>query len=118
MKTVKTIMLSFLLISFSLVGCAQKGNTKEVTFKTSGQCSMCKERIENALAYEKGVVNSNFNTETKELTVKFKPSKTNEEAIKKAVSKLGYDIDDVLADPKAYDKLPPCCKKNSGSTKH
>lgn len=28
----------------------------------------------------------------------------------KIVSQLGYDADDIKADPKAYAKLPKCCK--------
>ncbi|MEI7594766.1 MAG: heavy-metal-associated domain-containing protein [Bacteroidota bacterium] len=113
MKTLKTIVLSFLLFSFGLFGCAQTAGTVEKTFKTSGQCGMCKDRIEKMLAYEKGIVSSDFNVETKELTVKYKSNKTNEAEIKKAVSKLGYDIDDVMGDQVAYEKLPPCCKKPS-----
>ena len=33
--------------------------------------------------------------------------------LKKAVTKVGYDADDLPADPKAYDDLPKCCKKDN-----
>jgi hypothetical protein len=43
--------------------------------------------------------------------VTYKKSKTSPEKIRKAISKVGYDADDVTADPKAYSKLDACCKK-------
>lgn len=89
---------------------AQK-NTAEVKIKTSAQCEMCKTRIETAMAYEKGIVNSNLDLEDKVLTVTFKTGKTNAEKIRKALNELGYDADDTLAVVDAYEKLPPCCKK-------
>jgi len=46
------------------------------------------------------------------LTVEYKLGKTSPEKIRTAVSKIGYDADDVVADPKAYEKLPECCKKD------
>ena len=36
--------------------------------------------------------------------------KTSPEEIKEAISKLGYDADEVKADSAAYNKLPSCCK--------
>ena len=79
--------------------------------KTSSQCDMCKERIEEALAFEKGVKSSELDLETKVVTVSYRASKTTPEKIRKAISKVGYDADDVAADGKAYEKLPACCKK-------
>jgi hypothetical protein len=31
--------------------------------------------------------------------------------LRKAVSDVGYDADDMSADPEAYKDLPACCKK-------
>jgi periplasmic mercuric ion binding protein len=85
--------------------------TDEVKILTSAQCEMCKDRIETAMAYEKGVVKSNLDLETKILTVKYKTDKTTTDQIRKAVAALGYDADDVVANDEAYQKLPNCCKK-------
>jgi cation transport ATPase len=90
---------------------AQKNGAIELKIKTSAQCDMCKERIEKAMAYEKGVKKSNLDLETKVLTVSYLPGKTTPEKIRKALAAVGYDADDVPADPKAYAALPPCCKK-------
>ena len=50
--------------------------------------------------------------QSKQVTVRYNLAKTTTEAIRTAISKLGYDADDVKADPKAYEKLPACCKKD------
>lgn len=45
------------------------------------------------------------------ITVYYNTQKTNLLTIKTAISKLGYDADDIKADIKAYEKLDGCCKK-------
>ncbi len=72
---------------------------------------MCKERIEKALAYEKGVKNSDYDEKTAIVTVEYNPEKTTPEKIRKAITAVGHDADDQPADAKAYSKLPECCKK-------
>lgn len=44
------------------------------------------------------------------ITVYYNSKKTDLTMIKKAISKLGYDADDVKADPKGYENLDGCCK--------
>jgi len=104
-----TVLVSFLLL---VAGAnAMGGKFEEIKIKTSAQCDMCKERIEEALAFEKGVKKSELDMETKIITVTYKKGKATPESIRKAISKTGYDADDVKADPKAYSKLDACCKK-------
>ena len=86
---------------------------KEIKIQTSAVCGMCEERIETNIAYEKGVKSVELDDETKIVTITYKSAKTNPKKLRKAISKLGYDADDVEADPKAYAKLPPCCKKDA-----
>lgn len=90
---------------------SQKNNLEEIKIKTSSQCDMCKERIEETLTFEKGVKKSELDLESQVVTVIYKKGKTTPEKIRKAISRAGYDADDVPADPKAYSKLPACCKK-------
>ena len=103
------ILLIALLLAAGLY--AADGKFDTIKIKTSSQCDECKERIEEALAFEKGVKTSDLDVETKIVTVTYKKSKTSPEKIRKAISKVGYDADDVSADPKAYSKLDACCKK-------
>ncbi len=90
---------------------ATDGKFDTIKIKTSSQCDECKETIEEALAFEKGVKTAELDVETKIVTVTYKKGKTSPEKIRKAISKVGYDADDVPADLKAYSKLDACCKK-------
>ena len=112
MKNFKTILLVALVSLFTTNIKAQKNKeTAEIKVKTSAECNMCKAALEKAMAYEKGVKSSNLEVETATFTIIYKPSKTTPEKIKAAINKTGYDADDMLADKKAYDNLPDCCKK-------
>ena len=88
----------------------------EVKILTSAVCGMCKDLIEQNIAFETGVKDVVLDLDTKIVTIKYKTAKTNPEKLKLALSKLGYDADNVTADNVAYEKLPPCCKK--GNAKH
>ena len=81
-----------------------------ITIQTSAQCGDCKQRIESALNQTKGVVYAELNLETKAVEVKFKPSKTDEATIKKAITIIGYDADEMKANPAAQKALPLCCQ--------
>lgn len=114
MKTIKTMMMSVAvaaMVLFTTNVNAQNKKTEEVKIKTSAQCDMCKERIEKALAFEKGVKKANLDMTTKEVTVTYSPKKIKLEQVKQAIANAGYDADNVMADEKAYAKLPKCCKK-------
>jgi periplasmic mercuric ion binding protein len=109
-----SIVLSFFFLVGLTAGCkAQPKKEETIKIKTSAVCGQCKDRIENGLAYEKGIKDVSLDVETKIVTVKFTPGKTNPDAIRTSISKLGYDADNVLADKAAYDKLPSCCKKDA-----
>jgi hypothetical protein len=45
------------------------------------------------------------------ITVYYNEKKTNLQTIKTAISKLGFDADDIKADKEAYEKLDGCCKR-------
>lgn len=105
-----TILLVF-LIGIQTLSAQKKSEIKEVVIKTSVNCDMCKETIEKALAFEKGIKKSNVDVTANTVTVSYDPDKISVEQIKKAISKAGYDADEVPADPKAVKKLDDCCKK-------
>jgi len=109
MKKMIISLLILVLPSFFLLG--QNPNVKEIKIQTSAQCGMCKDAIEETLAFERGVRKSVLNLKTKIMTVEYDQRRTNPDKIRKAISKIGYDADDVEADKKAYEKLEACCKK-------
>ena len=84
-----------------------------IRIKTSAMCGQCKDRIEGGLVYEKGVKDVVLDVETKVVTIKYNTKSTNPGELRKKISKLGYDADEVPADQAAYDKLPACCKKDA-----
>ncbi len=88
------------------------------SFKVSGNCGMCKRRIEEACVMG-GVKYAVWSNDTQLLTVKFDEKRTNLEKIKANVAKSGHDVDGIKADDKTYSKLPACCQyRAEGAVKH
>jgi mercuric ion binding protein len=107
MKTRISIILTMLLaLGFSAF--AQSVQTEK--FKVQGNCSMCKARIEKAAKSVEGVQSADWDKETKMITVKFDPAKTDLHKIHMAIAKAGHDTDMYKASDEAYNKLPACCK--------
>mgnify|MGYP000312526779 CR=1 FL=1 len=82
----------------------------KIDIKTSAVCNHCKTKIEKGLLKQKGVKEAILNLDNKILTVTYDSDKITPEKLRASISKLGYDADDVKADPVAYKKLPNCCK--------
>ena len=113
MNVLRLLILTLLVL---LVGssAAQKEKRQKpatIDIMTSALCGDCEDRIEGDLNYFKGVKRAVLNLETKVLTVKYDPNKTNPDAIRQRISSLGYAADDVPANKEAFDKLPGCCQK-------
>lgn len=74
------------------------------------QCSMCVNTITKALKADDGVSAVEVNLDEKTTTVEYDQKKTDLKRLEKAIAATGYDANDTKRDPKAYDKLSPCCK--------
>lgn len=111
----KNKILLFALLLVSAITFADEPKSQTVKIKTSAICEMCKERIEKKLAFTKGVTDVNLDVDSKDkvVTVIFNPKKTTIKNIKKAITEVGYDADEVVAETVGYDKLPSCCKKGA-----
>jgi copper chaperone CopZ len=115
MKTITKLFLFMILfwgLSSSLQAQDEEPKEKEIKIQTSAICGMCEERLETNMAFEKGVKSVVLDEKTKVLTIVYKTAKTDPKKLREAISKLGYDADDVEAESKAYAKLPACCKKD------
>ena len=88
----------------------KKASSETAIIQTSAQCGDCKERIEELLNYTKGVTFAELDLVTKKVTVKFKSSKISLTEIKKKISDLGYDADEIKANAEGIKKLPACCQ--------
>lgn len=106
----KTILTAALLL-LSTVLFAQHKNVAHMEVKTSSVCDMCKTTIETELIYEKGVKSVALDLATNTIFIDYDPRKTDPDAIRKGVTKLGYYADDLPGDPEAFKKLPDCCQK-------
>jgi len=117
MTTTKFFSRFFLVVVCSIIfaetACAQDKKIETIKIKTSAVCGMCKDRIENGMAFEKGIKDVSLDVETKIVTIKYNTKSTSPDELRKKISKLGYDADDVPCDKVAYEKLPACCKKDA-----
>lgn len=113
MKKIFGILAIGFLVSFGARAQNFASAENVVKIKTSAICKMCKKRIERDLSLTKGVEKAELNLGDKVVTVAFNSKKTNAAEIKKAISKIGYDADGVVADQKAHDRLPECCQKTA-----
>jgi copper chaperone CopZ len=91
-----------------MIKCVAAQDTLNV--KTSALCETCKKTLEHDLSFEKGVKKATLDLDTKILSVVYNSEKTNPDKIRKAITKTGYDADSLKADPKAFNRLPECCK--------
>jgi copper chaperone CopZ len=128
MKTVKFYIIALLAISLGSNSYAQTvdhskmdmsktqpdskmnmASTKTETLKVSGNCDLCKARIEKAAKLD-GVSKADWNEKSNILSVTFDPAKTNMDLVAKKVAVAGHDNAKAKADEKAYSALPGCCK--------
>jgi len=111
----KTIFKLSILLAFMICVYACGSNKSDVTananatFKTWGNCEMCKETIEGSLKVS-GIANVDWNKDTKMMTVSFDSTKITLDQIEKDVASVGYDNEKYKGDDKAYASLPECCQ--------
>ncbi|HVT85979.1 MAG TPA: heavy-metal-associated domain-containing protein [Chitinophagaceae bacterium] len=108
----KIILAAIVLSFFSLNATAQVKPVLTATIKTpNARCEECKDKIETYLKRYDGVMSINVNIRKGETTVKYITDRINIEDIKTAIANVGFDADDVPANPDFYKLLPKCCKK-------
>jgi Cu(I)/Ag(I) efflux system membrane fusion protein len=79
------------------------------SFTVSGNCDMCKERIEKAALSVNGVANATWNADTKMIFLDYDSNKTDKVTIQKEIAKVGHDTELFKADDVTYKSLPECC---------
>ncbi len=114
----KNVLKSFLLLIVFVISnttMAQK-NTKKAIIKTVLNCDHCTEcetcglKFKTEMLKIKGIKMYELDHIAMTFTIYYNPKKNNLKAIKEGISKLGYDADEVKADPKGYESLDACCK--------
>ncbi len=109
----KSILVSIFVL-ITVAGFSQFKKPVVVQIKTpQAQCVECKDRIEKFMKTEEGVAKIVVDIRKKITTVTYLSDRTNLENIKTAIANLGFDADDVTAEPEQYKRLPQCCKREA-----
>lgn len=113
----KLTMIVLMSISFSAFS-QKKDNIKTAVIKTiihcdhCKQCETCGDKFNKDLYNEDGIKRVDVDAKAMTITVVYDTRKTDLDKIKVMISKLGYDADDLKADPAGVAKLDGCCKKS------
>ena len=70
----------------------KKGEIKEVTFNVHLHCENCVKKVQENIAFEKGVKDLHVCLEDRIVYIKYDSAKTSEDKLKAAVEKLGYKV--------------------------
>lgn len=118
MKTAYQFILLFTLALLPSLANAQDGKkNQKAVIKTTINCDHCKQcetcgkTFQSELVKVKGVKMMELDEKAMTITVFYDGRKTNLDSIKTAIANLGYDADEVKANPEAYEKLDGCCKR-------
>ena len=107
MKTLRIFPLLVLFAGLSSMAVGQSIKTEAIP--VSGNCGMCKAKIEKA-ARSAGAKEASWSAEKKVLTVKYSSGSSNAAKIQNAVAAAGYDTRDIRATNEAYERLHSCCQ--------
>jgi copper chaperone CopZ len=86
-----TALMAFAVSSFA--GPKKKGELKEVTFSVHLHCANCVKKVQENIAFEKGVKDLHVCLEDQIVYIKYDSAKTSEETLKAAVEELGYKVE-------------------------
>ena len=100
---------SLLTFTFMILGCGEEPLKITVSTPTI-QCGMCQKNIESGLKKLNGISSSDVNLREKSTMISYYQGKTSVAEIEKKIADLGYQANDIPANPVAYENLPACCK--------
>ena len=106
MKTLYFFLIAFV---FTIISATAFAQTKKETFAVSGECKMCKKKIETA-AKAAGATYAVWDVDSKKLTVKYDEANVNTAAIQQRIADAGYDTPLAKASDSAYNNLDDCCQ--------
>ncbi|WP_132050883.1 TonB-dependent receptor domain-containing protein [Pseudocnuella soli] len=109
MKKIRSIILMLLCIAFTHTYAQTATQDSSATFKVSGACGMCKQRIEKSLKI-KGVSKAKWDVPTNMLSVTYNPAEISLDGIHKHIAGIGHDTEKEKATQKVYESLPDCCR--------
>lgn len=102
-------IIKFIVLSLLIFGYTTAKSSMTIEFKTSGNCSICKDRIETALNQLTGVISSNWSATSQSTTVTYNETIIDAFTIMHAVADVGHDTEWYQAPQEAYDLLVGTC---------
>jgi hypothetical protein len=103
-KLFTSIILLFLTSVFGFAG----KPVASAAFKVSGNCGMCKNRIEKSLSIRE-VSSASWDKKTKMLTIRYNDSAISLDSLQRRIASVGHDTEKYNAADSVYSKLPECC---------
>ena len=104
----KKLLLSVLCVV--LMSCDSEKTTAKLELN-SMQCLMCSYGIEKTILEMRGVKKANIDLRSKSGSVIFNAGVIDLSKIEDRIVSMGYSVNGKKANPEAYDRLEPCCKK-------
>jgi mercuric ion binding protein len=112
MKAIKLTLIA--LIVFIQAGKAQQKAVDKIVIKTPmAICDPCKDKIENYIIRQDGVISVDVDIKKHTTTIVYYTDRTTDENLKASIADVGFDADDVTAEETAIKKLPKCCQKTA-----
>lgn len=100
------------MLMIGFITFAQEGKNKNAkyTVEVTGNCDMCKKRIEKAAYSVSGVKSAVWHADDQMLHVVLNEEKATVDLVQKAVANAGHDTKQVKATKEKYDSLHGCCQ--------
>jgi len=107
----KNILIGMMLlfVTFSTQAQDKKSKNAKYEIEVSGNCDMCKKRIEKAAFSVKGVKSADYHLDDNTLHLIINEEKCSILDVKKAIASVGHDTDEVKATDEVYENLHGCC---------
>jgi len=105
----KKLLLFCLLLIAPLSVSAQNKKNEKTSFEVSGNCEMCKKRIEKAALTVKGIKTATWDIPSNVISVIYDPSKEPIQEVQRAIAFAGHDTLLAKALDSTYNALPMCC---------
>ncbi|MGA9115149.1 MAG: heavy metal-associated domain-containing protein [Bacteroidota bacterium] len=112
----KTVILAATLF-VSLCAFSAEPEVREARFRVSGNCVMCKLRIEKALAVE-GVRSARWDRRSQTVRVFYESPPLTADSLQRIVAASGHDTGEFSAPDSVYRALPDCCRYREKKKTH
>jgi copper chaperone CopZ len=76
----------------------------------TARCKTCEKTLNSALSKVEGIITADVDVHDKIVNIKYLSSVTSPGKIREAISKAGYDADEIKRNEQAYQNLPECCR--------